>query len=419
MSGDDYHGAERRHHARVDLESFYLFLEEKHSRRRDQRVARIIKIVSFIAGVAALAWSAMFLAYGLPWIAFFEVTFVVVLIAVFLLVRADRLPLAKHFFMITSLLYITFIVVLFEGPSTITTSVNHLWFLVFIFGVNFLLFNSRPLWRYCYYALAILGLIAGHMGWIQIANPANVPDTLKVWVNPIFLLFLGTFSVYVSRLYLDDILGTEEKLDAANSRLETLLENILPKPIADRLRLQGKTFADGYQNCGVLFADLVGFTKLSEERPPDEVVALLNKVFSRFDDLVQKYGLEKIKTIGDAYMVSSGLPEGDPDHLEKLACLALDMQKEMEMLQHLPLRVGINSGVVIAGVIGKRRFIYDLWGDTVNVAARMESHGLPGRVHVTESIFNALKEKFTFEPRGTVPIKGKGEMPTYFLHGRK
>jgi class 3 adenylate cyclase len=419
MSGDEYHGVERRSHPRVDLESFYLFLDEDHSRRRDQRVGRIIKIISLVGGASALAWSAVFLASGLTWIIAVESMIAVMLIGIYFLVRAGHLPFAKHLFMITSLAYVTCMVIFFEGPSTIATPVNHLWFLVLIFGVNFFLFDTRPLWRYCYYVVAILGFVAGHMGWMQVASSVNVPDAMKIWVNPIFLFFLGVFSIYISRLYLDDILRTEEKLDAANSRLETLLENMLPKPIAERLRRQGKTFADGYKNCGVLFADLVGFTKLSEERPPNEVVALLNRIFSCFDDLVQKYGLEKIKTIGDAYMVSGGLLKEDPDHLEKLACLALDMQNEMKMLKLLPLRVGINSGVVTAGVIGKRRFIYDLWGDTVNVAARMESHGLPGHIHVTECVYTALREHFVFESRGTVPIKGKGEMPTYFLLRRK
>ena len=169
-----------------------------------------------------------------------------------------------------------------------------------------------------------------------------------------------------------------------------------------------------------MFADLVGFTPLSALLKPIELVNLLNHIFSTFDELAQQFGLEKIKTIGDAYMVAAGLPTPRIDHAEAIADMALAMQVAVEQLQsqlgeNIQIRIGINTGVVVAGVIGTSKFIYDLWGDAVNVSSRMESSGYPGSIQVTTATYERVKDKFIFEKRGTLQIKGKGEMVTYWL----
>jgi len=173
-----------------------------------------------------------------------------------------------------------------------------------------------------------------------------------------------------------------------------------------------------------LFADLVKFTELSAQIPPTELVELLNKIFSVFDQLTQKHGIEKIKTIGDAYMVVGGLPTARPDHAEAIAQMALDMQQEITRFKRhdgepFQLRIGIHTGPVVAGVIGTKKFSYDLWGDTVNVASRMESQGVAGRIQVTPATKERLKDKYCFKRRGVILVKGKGEMITYWLTGKK
>jgi len=215
----------------------------------------------------------------------------------------------------------------------------------------------------------------------------------------------------------------EEALRFQQECTEELLLNILPSPIAQRLKRAESTIADSFADVTVLFADLVSFTEISAQIPPTRLVELLNKIFSEFDQLAEKHGLEKIKTIGDAYMVVGGLPTNRPDHAEAIAEMALDMQKEIVRFKGgdgkpFRLRIGINTGPVVAGVIGTKKFTYDLWGDTVNVASRMESHGLEGRIQVTEATYERLKDKYLFEPRGATPVKGKGEMMTYWLLGR-
>lgn len=216
----------------------------------------------------------------------------------------------------------------------------------------------------------------------------------------------------------------EEALKVQQEQSEKLLLNILPKPIAERLKAEQSTIADSFAEVSVLFADIVGFTELSARMSPTELVKRLNVIFSHFDQLAEKYGVEKIKTIGDAYMVVGGLPTPRHDHAEAIAQMALGMQAKIAKLcaetgEKLAIRVGINSGPVVAGVIGVSKFTYDLWGDTVNVAARMEATGFAGSIQVTDVTYKLLKNKYLFERRGVIPVKGKGEMMTYWLLQKK
>lgn len=203
-----------------------------------------------------------------------------------------------------------------------------------------------------------------------------------------------------------------------------LLLNVLPKEIAPILKANGQTIADYYESASVLFADIVGSTPLFSDMEPAEAVDWLNEIFSMFDELVDKYQLEKIRTIGDNYMVASGVPNSRPDHAQALTHLALDMLAGLERLparngKRINFRLGINSGPLVAGVIGKTKFHYDLWGDAVNTASRMESHGEAGQVHITHATYELLRDEFECMPRGTLEIKGKGEMLTYFVTGRR
>ena len=214
-----------------------------------------------------------------------------------------------------------------------------------------------------------------------------------------------------------------EQLRIEREKSERLLLNVLPKSIADRLKQGETSIADSFPDVTVLFADLGDFTRLATELPAPELVHLLDEIFSKFDWLAELHLLEKIKTIGDAYMVVGGLPMPRPDHVEAVAEMALDMQKVVTKLsagdrKGFELRIGISTGPVVAGIIGSKKFIYDLWGDTVNTASRMESLGQLGAIQVSEPTYERLKDKYTFERRGKIEVKGKGKMTTYFLTGR-
>ncbi|HET9082807.1 MAG TPA: adenylate/guanylate cyclase domain-containing protein, partial [Candidatus Limnocylindrales bacterium] len=207
-------------------------------------------------------------------------------------------------------------------------------------------------------------------------------------------------------------------------RAESLLLNILPRSIADRLKVDHSTIADQFAAASILFADVVDFTPFAERLRPAEVVEILDRLFTHFDLLADRYGVEKIKTIGDSYMAAAGVPTPDPDHARVMALMAIDMREAMrtqDAMGHLglELRIGINSGPVVAGVIGRKRFLYDLWGDAVNMASRMESHGTPGQIQVTQATYELLRDEFELKPRGTVTIKGKGEIETWYLVGSR
>jgi adenylate cyclase len=220
-----------------------------------------------------------------------------------------------------------------------------------------------------------------------------------------------------------------QQLKEEQEKSERLLLNILPKTIADQLKQGPRIIADNFAEVTVLFADIVNFTLLSAHLTPKDLVEMLNQIFSIFDALAEQYGLEKIKTIGDAYLVVGGLPTPRTDHAEAIAEMALDMQAALialspdipqldQRFQPLQMRIGINTGSVGAGVIGTTKFAYDLWGDTVNTASRMESLGIPGKTQVTIATYERLKGKYIFEERGAIDVKGKGEMSTYWLAGR-
>jgi adenylate cyclase len=253
-----------------------------------------------------------------------------------------------------------------------------------------------------------------------------VPDRTAMIPGWVIILFFannvlgvtGTSYLLLSYFVRERDLAAE-MIAAERERSERLLLNVLPEPIAARLKSGEPLIADAIPEVGVLFADIAGFTPMAERVTPHEVVRLLDRIFSRFDDLALKHGLEKIKTIGDAYMVASGLLEPRRDHAEDLARMALAMQEEIARFDALEVRIGIDIGPVVAGVIGQRKFSYDLWGDTVNTASRMESHGVPGGIHVTERARERLAGRFEFERRGVIEVKGKGPMATYLLVGAR
>ena len=228
------------------------------------------------------------------------------------------------------------------------------------------------------------------------------------------------FFLYV---YQVAVIRAEHALKRSHQRSEDLLLNILPRPVAERLK-HGESVVDRFEEVTVLFADIASFTKLSSGMMPREIVEMLNEIFSAFDWIADRYGVEKIKTIGDAYMVAGGIPEAGTDHTKSIANMAVEMRDWMKIYREendldIGLRIGIHSGPVVAGVIGARKFIYDLWGDTVNLASRMESHGLVDEIQVSEEVYEALRDDYLLQSRGEITVKGKGEMKVWILNSKR
>jgi class 3 adenylate cyclase len=281
-------------------------------------------------------------------------------------------------------------------------------------------------------AVAVYGVV--HQALVVRAHHRGTLSTTDAWIDstiPWVAYVIGVLVCCVLIRLSRDAYRRERIIDkqqqviaAERERSDALLRNVLPDPVAERLKVSDEPIADFFPEVTVLFADICGFTRLATRVPPRELVELLNEVFSRFDALTAACGAEKIKTIGDAYMVVAGIPEPRADHVEAIADLALEMRAAVADLDdrtgaELQCRLGIATGPAVAGVIGQKRFAYDLWGNTVNMAARMESHGVAGRIQVTSAVCERLHATHVLEPRGCIEVKGVGPTETWFLERRR
>jgi guanylate cyclase len=383
-----------------------------------QKKALLVLLAILILPVSAV-WGSLYLAFGslvgiIPYV-YFAIS--VGSLVVFARTRSLRLLLVTQ---LLAILLTTTAGQMLVGGFLPSGGVG-LWGILAPLGaLVFLEVRQAVRW---FGAFLVIFLLTG------LAGEALFPDAdLPVWFTSTMLALnvIGVASIAFTLLgsFAHQRNAALTALRAEQAKSENLLLNILPKEIAAILKNENRTIADHYDGASILFADMVGFTPLTAQMQPREMVDLLNHVFSYFDSLVDKYGLEKIRTIGDSYMVASGVPKPRSDHAQALAHMALDIQQYVRsdpicLSQHLDFRIGINSGPVVAGVIGRKKFIYDLWGDAVNTASRMESHGTPGEIQLTRATYELLKDQFVCRQRGTIPVKGKGEMETWYLVGSR
>jgi len=370
--------------------------------------------------LAGALWGLAYIALGEPLAGYIPLSYALVsLLSVSLFAFTRRYLFFRTSQLILILLLPGILMIALGG--FINSSAVIMWSLISPFGA--LLFDvprRAPLWLGAYLAmLATSGFLQPH---VRLVNNLNL-GTITVF----FVLNIGAVST-IAFILVSYFIGQKNQilglLHLEQVKSESLLLNVLPGQVAARLKGGERIIADHFSSASILFADLVGFTPLSARLPPVKMVELLNEIYSHFDSLVDKYGVEKIRTIGDNYMVAAGLPKRRPDHARVLARLALEMNVYLARLvpihgERLSFRIGINSGPVIAGVIGHKKFSYDVWGDTVNTASRMESQGEPGKIQITHATYELIKDEFVCKPRGKLAIKGKGSMETWFLIGQK
>ena len=379
-----------------------------------ERVTKeVFVIIAFGATAAGIVWAAMYLALGKPWSALIPLCISVATaptIARFVVTK--RLGLLPVPFLGLGIL-LPLLLQLSLGGYLYGSAVVMWAFMAPLFSL--LVRPARETWVW----------LAAFFGDLVLAAllDSTAMNSAKPLPTAAILILFALNIAGIGSLTFGALSYFRMQRDAAERRSEELLLNVLPEPIAARLKRGQEPIADHYDDISVLFADLAGFTVRSAHETPAATVAVLNEVFSVFDDLVRRYGLEKIRTIGDSYMVAAGAPVALPDHLSAICEMALDLQRAVERLNRdkdwdLSFRVGINCGPAVAGIVGRQKFHYDVWGDTVNLASRMESHGLPDRIQVTEAVYERLKSEFVFERRGFIEVKGKGSTLTYLLLGR-
>ena len=377
--------------------------------------------VSFLIILAAALWGVLYLIFSEPLAGAIPLSysaFSLLTLLGFLATRRYDLYLTAQLVLI---LLLPFLLMVALG-GFVNSSAVVLWSVLCPMAA--LVFDrpeKAPRWMLLYAGLLILG--GALQPYVRLTN--NLPPTMIVPL--FFVLNLGTVSgiaFFLLFYFVREKDRAYRMLNLERERADQLLLNVLPKEVAPRLKQSGQTIAEHFDSASVLFADIVGSTTLFADMEPREIVEWLNEVFSAFDVLLDKYGLEKIRTIGDSYMVAAGVPSPRPDHARALALMALEMCEQLQQMparngRRIAFRMGMNSGPMVGGVIGKTKFHYDLWGDTVNTASRMESHGEAGKIQVTQQTYDLLRGEFDFEPRGLIPIKGKGELQTWFLLGRR
>ncbi|MFH1469241.1 MAG: adenylate/guanylate cyclase domain-containing protein [Pseudomonadota bacterium] len=380
---------------------------------RSFRVFNVAMVAAL--GVHALV-SALFLALGVPQLPEFNLLSAAVYLVALLLNRRGQ-PMAA---VAVALLELTAHQALCAHVIGLETGFQY--YLLTVVVVVFFLPPGR--------AVAKVGLLlATAAAYLAVwaygsAHPPTHPlgEGVSAAFHALNVVMLIVLLALFGWTYARAVVVAERRLEEEYQRSEALLHNILPAPIAQRLKRHPGVIADRFEQATVLFADIVDFTPLAERTEPEALVRLLDEVFSRVDELAARWGLEKIKTIGDAYMVVAGVPEPRPDHAAAMAGFALELMEQVQPRgprgAELRLRIGIHSGPLVAGVIGKKRLLYDLWGDTVNLAARMESHGIPGAIQVSRATHDLLGAAFVLEARGVVQIKGKGPLETWMLRGR-
>jgi len=384
---------------------------------QDIRLQKSLLVVgSYMFIAAGAAWGIVYILFGEPVAGMIPLSYAIVSL---LSVIHFALTRRYYFFRNSQLiliLFLPFLLMLALG-GYINSSAVILWSFICPLGaLLFAEYRQSPRWLAAY--LVLLALSGFLQPFARLTN--HLPQGLIV---VFFVLNLGAVST-IAFILLHYFVGQKELayrlLKMEQDRSEGLLLNILPRQIAERLKSGEKTIADHCEAVSILFADLVGFTPLTNTLSPTEMVELLNTIYSRFDSLIEKHGAEKIRTIGDNYMIAAGIPQPRSDHAQVLARLALEMQAYINNLppvagRRLAFRMGINSGPVIAGVIGHNKFAYDVWGDTVNTASRMESQGKPGRIQITKATYELIRDEFQCELQGPIEVKGKGEMETWFL----
>lgn len=403
-----------------------------------RRTIRFTQIAMLGGSIPIAAFALLDIwAAPLSWSVFWAIRLGIVLLFG-LLTLALQVPALKSWF-----LWLTtaagFVFVLGVAIMIALSQPQETSFQVYFVGIVIAIVGAPAIFGLLFWQSLILGIVSiGLYSWIAIAMQGllSTHESRLQFLAAIFFLTGGlwvgvTHGYHNERLHRQNFLQSriieQQRIESENlrERAEDLLLNILPSEIADQLKAQTKPqiIAEDFPQASILFADIVNFTVISAQMTPTELVALLNQIFSHFDTLTDKYGLEKIKTIGDCYMVAAGVPRPRPDHAQALARLALDIRNysasHVIYDQRLSFRIGINSGPVTAGVIGRRKFIYDLWGDAVNTASRMESHGLGGEIQITEATYQLIRADFLCQPRGLLFIKGKGEMPVYLLQDSK
>jgi len=386
---------------------------------RPGRVRRFLLVSNALLIALGVIWALYALKIGHTALLVGDLVLIATGTVTLLLLRRGWVTAAIHLLLIGLLIWIPAMAYYVSGSGVNDNGAVHYWLFVYIVGLHFVLFDAARVVQTFYIASAILLFVIIEYNLVPLSPRYGFAAHDTLFGHGLTLGLVLIAIALIMRIYITDLADAEHRARDANHRSEQLLHSVLPPSIVDRVRADGTTFTQRVDECSVLFADIVGFTPMASRLSPQDLVGLLDSVFSRFDELTEVHGVEKIKTIGDGYMAACGLPEPRSDHARRIAQLGLDMLAATDDFEDLSVRIGINSGPVLAGIIGQRRIAFDLWGETVNLASRMESHGVNGCIQVTPATYELLRSDFVFEQGRTIDVKGKGLMTAYILRAMR
>jgi adenylate cyclase len=384
-----------------------------------KRRKALLVLISVLILPIAVVWGGLYLIFG-SWVGYAPLAYALILLgAIVVFARTRNFAFLLQVNLVDILLAPTLSMIPLGG--FLPSAGVGLWGILAPVGALVFIGPRGGLrWYVAWLAVFITSGIAG-----QIIGPVStVPEWFTSTMLGLNVAVAGSIVVILISTFLAQRDRAMDALAREQERSERLLLNVLPREIAPRLKAGESPIADAYEHATVLFADIVGSTMLAERLDAKQLVVFLNGIFSRFDLLAEKHGVEKIRTVGDNFMCVAGVPRRRADHAQAMARLALDMCTCVDELRtaggdRVDFRIGMNSGPCVGGVIGLRKFVFDIWGDPVNTASRMESHGVPGRIHLSEATYELIRDDFECEPRGTIEVKGKGLMRTWFLVGER
>ncbi len=400
------------------FESDIIFHDTIHQKTEKANLMQFLYIGLALIVLLDILWFSIGIYTKNHLIVFSTLVILLGMICVFKFLKINKLNWASHLLLIATLFWILFIVIVLQGNhKTHPISVHH-WLLAYVVVMQFVLIYDKKLIVFIYFLIGLSIFVIFEFRIIKflpiLVNPKA--DVISHLITPICILGI---IIVANILIVNRLFRAEKYLLKTNQQMDVLLKNLLPDEIAKKVFRDGKTFAEAFSECSILFVKVIGLEQFYGSDDSEKTIKKLEEIFSKFDEKAEHHQVQRIKTIGDIYMVAAGAPVVMENHAIKITQFALELREEMDHYPDLDIRIGVNSGPVVAGLIGKTGLIYDLWGNTVNVASRMESAGIIGEIQISEATRELLGGRFLVEERGKIDVKGKGPLTTFLVKGYK
>ncbi|WP_300463838.1 adenylate/guanylate cyclase domain-containing protein [Desulfobacula sp.] len=401
---------------KTKFESNFIFHDFLYKKREKEKLTLFFYSFVVILFLISCVWISIAILHSVFPLLAINLAILAFLAIILWLLKKGKPTLAGHILSIIILFWIAFILIFIQGNHKIHPISVHHWLLVYIFGIQFVLIGEKKRYVFIHFFIGLCMFIFFELRIIEFEPiiTSQKADSFSYLFTPLAILFS---LILINCIFVNKLNKVENQFFKSNEQLDILLKNLLPDEIVKKITEEGKTFAEAFSECSVMFVKVVGLEKSYDNDNHGKAISILDDIFSKFDEKTENFQIERIKTIRDLYMVVAGVPKITENHAVIITKIALEFMQIIKNYEGLDLRIGINSGPVVAGLIGKNGLIYDLWGDTVNIASRMESHGVIGKIQISQETKEMIGRRFFLNDRSPIRIKGKGFVKTYFVSG--